>query len=90
MTPGGDKPVRAASGHWSSPYNGDWLRVARSHRVGLVEIEARKPSEDVCLRLLPGLLSSAPDVWRHACDCCQVGESMGRPAAWAASSRRLS
>jgi hypothetical protein len=23
-------------------------------------------------------------------DCCQAGESMGRPAAWAASSRRLS
>jgi hypothetical protein len=23
-------------------------------------------------------------------DCCQAGASMGRPAAWAASSRRLS
>ena len=52
-------------------------------------------AEDVWIRLLlsgplPFAVVVGSHASRHACDCCQVGESMGRPAAWAASSRRLS
>ena len=117
-------------GRWPSPLQREWVRPARSHRVGSAEIKVMGPSEDVWRRLpLPGavvtwLVTGSGDegaasnanparfqvdrclgiasccvprtagrlvAWcRLVGDCCQAGASMGRPAAWAASSRRLS
>jgi len=118
-------------GRWPSPLQREWVRPARSHRVGSAEIKVMGPSEDVWRRLpLPravvawlvtgcwdegnrvgranlarfqvdrclGIASCCvPRIagrfmaWcRLAGDCCQAGALMGRPAAWAASSRRLS
>jgi hypothetical protein len=45
-------------------------RVLKRYRVGLVEIEARKPSEDVWLRLLPGLLPCAVVVGSRCVETC--------------------
>jgi len=118
-------------GRWPSPSQREWVRPARSHRVGSAEIKVMGPSEDVWRRLpLPGavvtwLVTGSWDegdrvgranlarfqvdrclgiasccvpriagrfmAWcRLTGDCCQAGASMGRPAALAAWSRRLS
>ena len=46
------------SGRCPSPLPRDWVRPARSHRVGSAEIKMMRPSEDVWRRrLLPGPLS---------------------------------
>src|SRR5215470_12837737 len=36
-----------------SPCSGEWVRLARSYRVGLAEIKVMGPSEDVRRRLPP-------------------------------------
>ena len=118
-------------GRCPSPSQREWVRPARSHRVGSEEIKVMGPSEDVWRRLpLPGgvvtwLVTGSWDqgdrvgradlarfqvgrclgiascwapriagrfmAWcRLVGDCGQAGASVGRPAAWAASSRRLS